>query len=193
MLRINTADSGSPNLWLSQKCSDHPKNGCSQKPPAPFPSVPIPLHPQDTGHPVCPLLLPLADLGCWPMERKRQGASRSCAHSGGFIAIIPHPLPLAEAQDEGLPILGSVVSNPCGEGQWFGVRQQPWGCRGPLPPPQGHPPTTHPSAGGCWARSGAANSSASPAGPPVPAPGSGRGPEGCPGCGTWGLDSGVRG
>lgn len=62
----------------------------------------------------------------------------------------PHPLPLGEAQDEGLPIAGSVVTNTCGERDSPGWESGRGDSQEP-PAPHGSP-VTHPSAGWCWAQ-----------------------------------------
>lgn len=139
------------------------------------PSSPSPAHRESTAQPG----------GCCRV-------SLSLPPSVGAAAGSPPCLPLAQAQDDGLPVLRSVVGNACGE------RQRPgWRCgqedRATTPqPPQA---LTHPSAGWCRGRPAAASSAAPAAALPGPAPRSGRGPGGCPGSQTWGVEGseGPRG
>jgi len=75
--------------------------------------------------------------------KKAAGGSRVGARSGRFIA--PHPLPRAQAQDESLPVAGSVLSDACGESNSGAVGERPRGLQDPRRPA----PLTHPSAGWC--------------------------------------------
>lgn len=69
------------------------------------PSSPSPAHRESTAQPG----------GCCRV-------SLSLPPSVGAAAGSPPCLPLAQAQDDGLPVLRSVVGNACGERQWPGWR-----------------------------------------------------------------------